>query len=218
MTGPLTIVVADDHALVRRCLAEMLTRPPALQVVADVSTTDEAITAAIRHQPDIVILDIDIPGVGSFEAAKIIQSRCPKTKIMFLSAFSHDRYIEAALKAGAMAYVTKTDPPEVLVRAIQSVGLGSTYFSPEVQDRLVIESNGVSLKFTASTKVSSLTPRELEVLRYIAKGLSKKEIANTLHLSVKTVENHVARVMGRLNIHDRVELTRFAIREGLAEA
>jgi DNA-binding NarL/FixJ family response regulator len=218
MTGPITIVLADDHTLVRRAVATLLQRTPGVSVVADVGTSDDAITAAIRLQPAVVILDIDIPGVEAFEAARTIRTRCPRTKILFLSAFTHDRFIESALRVGAMGYVTKAEPPEAVVKAIQAASSGQTYFSPEVQARIVIDQDGPSLRREGQTRASMLTPRELEVLRYIARGMSKKEIAQTMHLSVKTVENHAANVMKRLDIHDRVELTRFAIREGLAEA
>ncbi len=217
MTSPTTIVMADDHTLVRRSVAQLLQRTPGFAVVADVGTADLAIDAAIKHQPDVVILDIDMPGVACFDAARTIQSRCAKTRIVFLSAFTHDRYIDAALEVGAMAYVTKAEPPESVVRAVQSVAGGSTYFSPEVQARIVIDSNGARLTSEARSRASTLTARELEVLRYVAKGMAKKEIAKTMHLSVKTIENHAANIMKRLDIHDRVELTRFAIREGLVE-
>lgn len=219
MIQPISIVLADDHALVRRSVAAQLQKTPGLTVVSDVGTTDEAINACIRYQPDVLVFDIDIPGVECFGAARIIRDRSPKTKILFLSAFTHDRYIDSALKAGAMGYVTKTEPPESVVRAIQSVAAGHSYFSPEVQARIVIDRDGASLvSGGGATRASTLTARELEVLRYLARGMAKKEIAKTMHLSVKTVENHTANVMKRLDIHDRVELARFAIREGLVEA
>ncbi len=195
----------------------MLGKTPSIQVVAEVGTTDEAITAAIRHQPAVVVLDIDIPGVEAFEAARTIRSRCPRTNILYLSAFTHDRYIESALSVGALGYVTKTEPPESVVQAIMAVAAGQVYFSPEVQARIVIDRDGASLRREPKSRSSTLTSRELEVLRYIARGMSKKEIAQTMHLSVKTVENHTANIMTRLDIHDRVELTRFAIREGIVE-
>jgi len=114
--------------------------------------------------------------------------------------------------------LSKNEPPEKVIDAIRAVASGQCYFSPEVQSRLVIDSDGVHLGHEAKGRAASLTHREMEVLRYIARGMSKKEIAKTMHLSVKTVENHSASIMSRLDIHDRVELTRFAIREGLIEA
>lgn len=218
MIPTITIVLADDHTLVRRSVAAQLSKAPGLSVVADVGTTDDAISAAIKYQPDVVVLDIDIPGVECFEAARMIHSRCPKTKILFLSAFTHDRYIQSALQVGSLGYLTKAEPPETVIKAIHTVAAGQCFFSAEIQDRIVIDRDGPVLGREATSRSATLTARELEVLRYIARGMSKKEIAKVMHLSVKTVENHTANVMKRLDIHDRVELTRFAIREGISEA
>jgi DNA-binding NarL/FixJ family response regulator len=114
--------------------------------------------------------------------------------------------------------VTKGEPPEVVLSAVRTVAGGGVYFSPQVQERLVVDSTGVHLAAEGATRASTLTSREMEVLRYIARGLSKKDIAAIMHLSVKTVDNHSTSLMSKLNIHDRVELARYAIREGLAEA
>lgn len=219
MNSVIRVILADDHTLLRQALARVLNETSNMTVVAEVGTADEAVDNAIRTNPDVVVLDIDMPGIAAFDAARTIQSRCPATKIIFLSAFTHDRYIDAALKSNAMGYLAKTEPPEKVVRAIRTVAAGQSYFSPEVQSRLVVDSGGVHLGQAAEVKMraSSLTGRELEVLTYIAKGYSKKEIATMMHLSVKTIENHTASVMTRLDIHDRVQLTRFAIREGLIE-
>lgn len=218
MTLAIRVLLADDHTLVRQTLAQVLNQVSSLIVVAEARNADEAIAAALKHQPDIAVLDIDMPGVAAFDAAGTIVARCPKTRVLFLSAFTHDRYIEAALRCGAMGYITKNEAPDRVLRVIRSVAAGQPYFSPEVAARLVIDSDGVHLGAEIKGKLGLLTTREFEVLRYIAKGMSKKEIAKTMHLSVKTVENHASSVMSRLEIHDRVELARFAIREGLVEA
>ena len=217
MNESIKVLLADDHTLLRRAVGRVLHESPSIAVVAEVANADDAIAAALRYQPNVVVLDIDMPGIASFDAARTITARVPNAKILFLSAFTHDRYIEAALAAGALGYLSKNEPPEKVIDAIRAVAVGQCYFSPEVQSRLVIDSDGVHLGHSTS-RASLLTNREMEVLRYIARGLSKKEIAKTMHLSVKTVENHSASIMSRLDIHDRVELTRFAIREGLIEA
>ncbi|MDX2131600.1 MAG: response regulator transcription factor [Planctomycetota bacterium] len=218
MSDVIRVMVVDDHALVRRSLGQLLSQSTDLQTVAECATGDEAITQALRHHPDVVVMDVDMPGVAAFDAARTILARSPGTRIVFLSAFSHDRYIEAALAAGAMGYLTKGESPESVARAVRAVARGKTAFSAEVQSRLVIDSEGVRLAPQVQSRVTALTDREVEVLRYVAQGLSKKEIAKVMHLSVKTVENHSWSMMKRLGIHDRVELTRFAIREGLVEA
>jgi NarL family two-component system response regulator LiaR len=212
----ITVVMADDHKMLRQAISSVIAQHTGIEVLAEVGTTDDAIAACISHKPDVAVLDIDIPGVNTFEAARTIQARSSRTRIIFLSAFTLDRYIESALKAGALGYVTKSEAIDTVVRAIHAVAAGQCYFSPEVQSRIVIDSSGPSLRPDAiSTRASSLTERETEVLRYLANGKSKKEIAAVMRISVKTVENHVSNLMTRLDIHDRVELTRFAIREGL---
>lgn len=214
----ITVVMADDQAMVRQPLAAWLRQAGDVKVLAEVSNADEAVTAAIRERPDIVLMDIDMPGLLAFDAVRTIKSRCPRTRVIVLSGFFHDRYIQEALSAEASGYVTKGEPPEVVLSAVRTVAGGGVYFSPQVQERLVVDSTGVHLAAEGATRASTLTSREMEVLRYIARGLSKKDIAAIMHLSVKTVDNHSTSLMSKLNIHDRVELARYAIREGLAEA
>lgn len=217
MTGEITIILADDHAMVRSALARLLNDTPGLRVVAECATSDDAVSAAIRLAPRVLVMDIDIPGVEAFDAARSVMARSPETKVIYLSAFSSDRYIEEALRAHAVGYVTKSEPPEVIVKAIRAAAAGGGYFSEQVQARIVVDSGGARLKERVQTRVSLLTLREVEVLRYIARGKSKKEIGSAMRLSVKTIENHATSLMNKLDIHDRVALTRFALREGLVE-
>ena len=217
MNSDITILVIDDHALVRGSVCDRLQHEPGLRVVAAAATAEEGIDKTIEHSPDIVLMDIDMPGLNCFDAARTIAKQRPKTKIIFLSAFFHDRYIQQALEVKARGYVTKREPPEALVAAIHEVAAGGAYFSEEVQSRIIVDARGARLAEGPQSRIATLTPRELEILRYVAHGLSKKEIASTVHLSVKTVDRHVANLMTKLEIHDRVELARFAIREGLAE-
>jgi DNA-binding NarL/FixJ family response regulator len=218
MSRQISLLLADDHALMRDVLAERLAGEPDMVVVGTVGNTDDAVAQAVDLKPAIVLLDVDMPGVVCFEAARTIQAQCPGTRIIFLSAFFHDRYVEQALAVEAAGYLTKSEPLEVVVKAIRNVAGGGSYFSPEVQARIVIDSDGARLARQQQSRVSTLTPRELEVLRYIARGLSQKEIAGLMRLSPKTVHCHGANLMTKLDIHDRVQLARFAIREGLAEA
>jgi DNA-binding NarL/FixJ family response regulator len=218
MTRTIRVILADDHALVRTTLANWLRGTPDIEVVAEVKGADDAVGECLRLNPDVLVMDIDMPGLSCFDAARTIAARSPGTRLIFLSAFVHDRYIQEALDVGASGYVAKGQPPQAVTEAIRTAAAGGTYFAPEVQARMVVDSNGVRLSSQPMTRAETLTPRELEVLRHIARGLSKKEIAETMHLSVKTVDNHSTSLMAKLNIHDRVDLARFAIREGLAEA
>lgn len=218
MSGSLTILLVDDHALVRETLRARLDSEANLRVVGVAANAADAVTQVMRLKPDIILMDIDMPGLLCFDAARTIKKESPHTRIIFLSAFFHDDYIEQALAVEATGYVTKNEPPESLLKAIHNAGSNRVYFSPEVQARLVVDGSGVSLSHKGRSRASTLTPREVEVLRYIARGLSKKEIARTMHLGVKTIEHHSSSIMNKLDIHDRVELARYAIREGLAEA
>jgi len=212
------ILLVDDHALLREVVGHRLQQEPGFDVVGHAANADEAIDMAIVHSPDIILMDIDMPGLSCFEAARTIALRRPDARIIFLSAFFHDRYIDEALRAEAAGYLTKSAPPDTLLEAIRKVASGGVYFSDDVRSRLVVDAAGAKLTPSTKSRASTLTPRETEVLRYIARGLSKKEIAVVMHVSVKTVEAHSMHLMTKLDIHDRVDLVRFAIREGLAEA
>lgn len=214
MNDKITILLVDDHALVRGALAERLNREPDLFVVGGAESANEAICKATENRIDIILMDIDMPGLNCFEAAKRLSVIRPKTRIIFLSAFKHDRYIEQALEVKAHGYLTKRESPEKVVAAIREVAAGGAYFSKEVQSRIIVDETGANLP---RSRVSKLTPRELEVLRYIARGYGKREIGNIMNLATKTIENHTTSLMRTLKIHDRVDLARFAFREGLAE-
>jgi DNA-binding NarL/FixJ family response regulator len=211
-------MVVDDHAMVRSAIARGIASEPDLEVVAEASDAEEAIASALAMRPDIVIMDIDMPGPICFEAARRMAEEIPDTKVIFLSAFFHDHYVEQALAVKARGYLTKREPQEALVAAIKEVARGGVCFSEEVRNRIVVDESGIRLDGGEHTRGQNLTQREVEVLRYLARGMSKKEIATTMHRSVKTVENHCSNIMNKLDIHDRVELTLYAIREGLAEA
>lgn len=213
--SPLRIVIADDHALLRELLCERLNGDDRFSVVASVTNAEDAFEAAVRHRPQVLLLDVDMPGRNAFEVARAITSAHPSIAIMFLSSHVHDRYIEQAVASGARGYVVKSGAPEEIVESILKVAQGGYAFAAEVVDRVVIDRDGVRLAGAVTTKLSQLSDREMEVLRYLAMGLSKKEVAANMHLSVKTIQNHADRLMQKLAIHDRVELARFAIREGV---
>ncbi len=217
MTDEVRILLVDDHALVRSALAERLQREPGFVVVGTAGTAEAALRNARESKPHVVLTDIDMPGLNCFEAARTLIALQPDIRVIFLSAFLHDRYIAEALAVKAHGYLTKREPPEQVVAAIREVASGGAFFSDEVRSRIVVDASGARLRAGATSRVATLSRRELEVLRYIARGLGKKEIASITHLSVKTIEHHTTRLMNRLDIHDRVELTRFALREGLAE-
>jgi len=212
------ILLVDDHALVREALGVQLDNVLEFEVVGMAEDAGDGLKAAIDLSPDVVVMDIDMPGMICFDAAERIKARLEEVKIIFLSSAFHDHYIESALKIGASAYLHKGEPTETLAMAIREVAAGGTYFSDEIRSRIVEKDGSYSLAEGAKLRSKILTDREIEVLRYLARGLTKKEIAGLMHLSPKTIESHSARVMDKLDIHDRVELARYAIREGLTEA
>ena len=218
MTPAISLVVADDHALLRDALARRLDQEPDMRVLAVAADAREATMLALTLRPMLVLLDIDMPGLSAFEAARNIRTERPDTRVAFLSGYYHDSYIEQALAAEASGYITKHERPEVLAQAIRAIAGGRVFFSAEVQARLVVGCEGLRLVAQPPTRASLLTAREIETLGYIARGMSKKAIARIMGISTKTVEQHCSHLMQKLDIHDRVELTRFAIREGLVEA
>ncbi len=219
MTEPISVLVVDDHAMVRGTLGRYLNAEPDMRVVASVSNADRAVVEATRLKPDIILMDIDMPGRFCFEAVQTIRSMSRDTRVIFLSAFFHDRYIQQALGVQAWGYVTKGESEQALIEAIRAVSSGEAYFSPEVQARIVVDTSGARLRQgTQTTRTNTLTDREMQVLQHVARGMLRKVVAKTLGISAHTVDRHLTALMDKLDIHDRVELTRFAIREGLADA
>ena len=216
---PIRLFLVDDHTLVRDTLADRLTCESGFAVVGVAPDAVDIIKSIRNLELDIVLMDIDMPGVCCFDATQQIMMLRPDINIVFLSAFCHDHYIDMALRVKAKGYLTKSEPFSMLVKALRRVASGRTYFSPDVQARVVAGTKGVRLGKTQNTsRVSILSRRETEVLRYIAKGRSKKEIAEIMHVSVKTVDAHTQRLMNKLEIHNRVQLARFAIREKISQA
>lgn len=214
----ITVVVVDDHAMVRTAIARHLTEEQDMKVIGEAADAREAMELVVEHRPAILLMDIDMPGPVCFEVAREVRQRSPETRVIFLSAHFHDHYVEQALEVEARGYLTKAESQEALVAAIRKVAAGGVWFSDEVRRRIVFDEHGVRLSQGGRSRASHLTRREVEVLRYLARGMSKKEIAQLMHVSVKTVDSHSSNLMSKLDIHDRVELARFAIREGLAEA
>ncbi len=207
------IMLADDHALIRAGLRALLKSIEGVEVIAEASNGHETLEAVERRQPDVILMDIAMPGLNGLETAARILKRWPKVKIIMLSMHANDEYLRQALGAGAAGYLLKGADPAELELALKSVMRGETYLTPAVSKRLVqefLQQDGEPVK-----SQSELTPRQREILQMIAEGHSTKEIATRLDLSVKTVETHRAAIMNRLDIHDVPGLVRYAIRTGL---
>lgn len=200
------VVVADDHEILRLALVELVQHKLGAHVCASVGDAQSAVIACIKHHPHLLLLDVEMPGRDAFGIIPEVQSSSPRTKIVLLSAYSRDIFVDLACRLNLSGYLLKTEPPSFLLSAITRIMRGDTVYSELVRTRLENTSSTPS----RVSRFAALTPREFEVLRYIGKGMSNAEMAKVMHLSKRTVERHVARLMASLNIHERGSLVRLA--------
>lgn len=222
VTAPneITIVVADDHRVVRAGLVALLAQQKGLRVVGEAGTGEEAIRQVQATRPRVVLMDLQMPGMGGIEATREIRARWPETEVLVLTTFHDDELIWGGIRAGARGYLLKDTPPDELFRAIQTVAEGRTLLPPEILSRLthVIQQGGPASSGAPSEEpVEPLTERELETLRLMARGYSNKEIAQTLYISENTVKTHISSIFRKLEVTDRTEAATKALRLGLIE-
>ncbi len=211
------ILIADDHKIVCDGLKAMLAAQPEMEIVAQAANGREAVRLAQKQKPDMVIMDIAMPDLNGLEAVRQILSNDPRIKVIALSMHADRRYVTGMLSAGASGYILKHCAFEELVQAIHVVLSNQVYLSPAIAGIVVEElaRSKQSRSRKARAGVQSLSSREREVLQLISEGHSGRDIAQRLHLSVKTVETHRRQMMDKLGIHSVADLTKFAIREGL---
>ncbi|WLR51340.1 response regulator transcription factor [Bacillus tianshenii] len=210
------VIVADDHAIVRSGLEMMVNEQEDMEVVGSASTGDEAITAAEELSPDIIVMDLNMPpGKNGLIATKVIKSRFPEVKVLILTMHDDREYIFRVLQAGASGYLLKSAEDMDLITAIRTVYNGEAYLYPKAT-KILIESYMEKVS-EGEESFQSLSPREQEVLSYIAKGYSNKEIGEILYLSVKTIETHRAKIMEKLQLRTRPELVKYALKHGLLD-
>jgi DNA-binding NarL/FixJ family response regulator len=210
------ILLADDHALVRRGVRLILEGEPDLTVIAEAGDGAEAVALARTHEVDLAILDVAMPRMTGLQAAREISRRSPAPRILLLSMYDNDQYFFEALKAGASGYVLKSVADRDLVEACRAAMRGEPFIYPDALTALMREYLQRARR-GERLPGSVLTARESEVVKLIAEGRSSKEIAALLVISVKTVERHRANILQKLEMRDRTELTRYAIRTGLVE-
>lgn len=214
--NPITILLADDHALVRAGIRALLQGLVNVEVVGEAENGDEAIALAERLQPTIVLMDIAMPGISGLEATRRLTLQYPGMRVIILSMHMDQQYAMRALRAGAKGYLLKGARTSELELAITSIARGETYLSPAMSRVLVDQVvHGAPVE---PNLLARLTLRQREVLQLIAQGLTSKEIARELALSIKTVNTHRADIMEQLGIHDIAGLVRFAVHEGLVPA
>jgi DNA-binding NarL/FixJ family response regulator len=217
VTVPLTtrILLADDHAVVRRGLRLVLDGEPDLEVVAEAGDGAEAVELALRDDVHLAVLDVTMPRMTGIQAAREISRRRPDVRTLILSMHDNEQYFFEALKAGASGYVLKSAADRDLVEACRATMRGEPFLYPDAVAALIRDH--LERAAEGSARVDVLTPRELEILKLIAEAFTSKQIAETLVISVKTVERHRANILEKLGMRDRVELTRYAIKRGLVE-
>jgi len=208
------VVIADDHNVVRKGIRDLLSDEDDIAVIGEARNGQEAVDLATALQPDVVVMDIAMPEMTGVEATRKIIVEHPGTKIIGLSMHTDRRYTSELLKAGASGYLPKDGAFEELEQAVRAVMAGEVYLSPRIAAGLVDEYVRQP-RDAAPSVFERLTAREREVLQLMAEGQATKEIAATLHVSVKTVETHRRQIMEKLNIYSVAELTKYAIREGL---
>lgn len=218
-----TVVIADDHAILRHGIAEHILPAAGMRAVASVPDAASALIAVAQHKPDILLLDIEMPGRDSFSIISEVRSLSHRTRVVIFSGFCSESLIERALRKRVAAYILKTEPIDVVARVLREVLAGATYFSPGVKEKLVSmhpdphapQPDHALNPDRAETRVAALTPRELEVLRYIGRGMDNASMAKVMHLSKRTVERHVSRLMQSMKIHSRAQLVHLALQERL---
>jgi two-component system response regulator NreC len=211
------LILADDHAVVRSGLRMLLEVQPDIEIVGEVETGTEAVSKTRSLKPDIVLMDIQMPGLNGIEATKQIKEFAPDTAVIALTMYEDDQYFFEMLHAGASGYVPKRAAPDELLTAIRAVGRGEVYLYPSLASRLVLDYLKRADSDDQPLIYDDLTPREREVLTLIAEGLSNAEIAEKLVISVKTVDRHRENIMRKLNLHSRVDLVKYALKIGLID-
>jgi len=218
-TEKIRILFADDHAIVRDGLRSLFESDPQFMIVGEAADGNEAVKLVDKHKPDVAVLDISMPNVNGVEATRIIKKEYPDTRILILTIHENEEYIQEMILAGADGYVLKNAEKKEIFDGVRAVANGSTFFSPNVSKVLL---DGL-VKRTRNREPfpnggeNRLTKREIEILRMIAEGLTSKQIADKLFLSVTTVNSHRTNIMKKLDIHEAVGLVKYAIEKKLFE-
>lgn len=211
------ILIADDHAIVRDGVRALLALADDMEVVGEAPGGQEAIDLAVSLEPDLILMDIAMPGLGGLEATTEIRKRVPRARIIVLSQYGDPEYVRRFLKLGVSGYMLKKAAGADLVSAIRAVMRGGLVLDPEIA-RDAVSETGAPHEPGAPEGYDGLTDREKQVLKLVAEGRSNKEVASLLNISVKTAMSHREHVMVKLNLHNRTELIRFALRAGVIRA
>jgi len=208
----ISILIVDDHAMMRDGIRALLNVDDTFSVVGEASEGKEAIEKAKDLKPDVIVMDIGMSGMDGLEATRRITKKNPKTKVLVLTQHDHKEYVLSTIKAGAAGYVPKKALGSELVSAIHAVQRGDSFLYPSAAAALI---DGYRTKTEENEAYEELTPREREILKLIAEGNTSREIAEILFISLKTVTGHRARIMEKLDLHNRTDLIKYALRKGI---
>jgi two-component system, NarL family, response regulator NreC len=209
------ILIADDHGVMRGGLRALLEDEPGIEVVGEACSGEEVIALTEKLRPDIVLMDIGMPGVDGIAATRAIKTTFANIHVLVLSVYEDESLLREAIQVGAAGYIIKRAAEEELISAIKAVSRGDMYIHPAIT-RLLFSPNP-SANHSEESHLESLSPRELEVLGYLARGYTNRQIAETLYISTRTVESHRANIMGKLGIKNRIELVEYAKKYGLMD-
>lgn len=212
----LKILLVDDHEVVRLGLKALLSNYPRFEVVAEASNADDALTRALEYEPDVVVMDIRLPGKNGIEATKEILSALPNTKIIILTSYAEDELLFDAINAGAYGYVLKQIGSDDLVHALETIGRGEALLDPLLTQKVFKRVREASRK-AADEAFASLTDQEIRILDSISGGNTNKEIAANIFLSEKTVRNYVSSILSKLNVRTRAEAAAYAVRNHIED-
>jgi NarL family two-component system response regulator LiaR len=213
MSDQITVLLVDDHQVVRQGVSAFLNIQPELAVVGEAASGEEAIDLVAKHAPDVVLMDLIMPGMDGIEATRKIKAISPNTQIIILTSYHEDEHIFPAIRAGALSYVIKDIGPEDLIDVVRKAAKGEAVLNPQVAARVVQELQGSARQ--APNPFIELSDRELDVLRLIADGQRNAEIADQLVISEKTVKNHVSNILSKLHLADRTQAAVYAWRQGI---
>ncbi len=209
----ITVLIVDDHAVVRQGIRAFLATQPDIQVVGEAASGEEALRLVEQLVPDVVLMDLVMPGMDGVEATRRIRRVSPRTQVIVLTSYHDDDHIFPAIRAGALSYLLKDVGPDDLADAVRRVARGEAILHPRVAARVIQELHGAARE--DASPFAELTERELEVLRLIAEGLSNAEIAERLVISEKTVKSHVSNILSKLHLADRTQAAVYAWKRGL---
>ncbi len=213
MSNVIKVMLVDDHAVVRAGYQMLLKNSPDLEVIAEADSGEEAYRLHSTHQPDVIVMDLSLPGISGLETIKRINSRDSKTKILVFSMHEETIFVEQSLQAGASGYITKSSDPQLLVEAIKKLSNGEKYIDPELAQQLAIaKSRG------QDSPLSDFSAREFEIFCMLAEGLNTSEVAKKLSLSYKTVANYSTQIKTKLDVATVADIARIAIRYNIIQA